>query len=411
MENVLAQLNRQPQVALVQLWQQLHQQHPRFQHAEYTARQQPQQHQCAQTAVQRFLDNGQLYDVGLVQQHPLAVLQALDEHLGTTQPVQAQGITPAQQVKLGRQTFLVHRRLTNRQTQAAHRQQSGHLHAWLQYHWIIPAQLHGFQLHIRAASAVTARRLRACQQREVLSVYAAGFDDRVQLVAQPNHPGYLAIDVDDTDVRWTSVEHALNEAVAQQADLFLLPELTLTPALQEKLLQTLLALPDHPFALIQPGSFHEQDDQGDWWNVARLYDADGQVLLEHRKLTTFSTRDHVEAHRTGDSIQLLDTPLGLLAMPICLDFCEEGHPFSSLWQELGINWYIIPAFGDDRSVRAHQRRAKNLANAWNALSILTNQDPQGRFKTADAERTYGFVRHGSVETPLYPAPLVSIPLV
>ncbi|MGH9890528.1 MAG: hypothetical protein ACREA0_00795, partial [bacterium] len=123
------------------------------------------------------------------------------------------------------------------------------------------------------------------------------------------------------------------------------------------------------------------------------------TLIEHRKLKRYRTRgengvpERKEGIVTGDRIELLDTPVGLVAMPICLDFCDVRHPFTDLWQSLGVEWLLVPAFGSEKSVNAHSRRAKELQLAHGTVCALANQPCS---KPDGAE---GFICHpGNSET-------------
>jgi hypothetical protein len=86
-------------------------------------------------------------------------------------------------------------------------------------------------------------------------------------------------------------------------------------------------------------------------------------------------------------MDLLDTPIGLVAIPICRDFCDEGETFNRLWDELGIEWILVPAFGEKTSISAHERRAKAVLRAQGTVSAVANQHPKG----TDADQ--GFICH------------------
>ncbi len=117
---------------------------------------------------------------------------------------------------------------------------------------------------------------------------------------------------------------------------------------------------DHPFALVLPGSFH-QSRNGRVFNYAQLLGPDGGAVLEHRKLTYLTRDGRDERISPGGEIKVLTTVLGDFVMPICLDFCEEKRPFADLWERLGPDWFLVPAFGaGESSIHAHQRRAATL---------------------------------------------------
>jgi len=142
--------------------------------------------------------------------------------------------------------------------------------------------------------------------------------------------------------------------------------------------------------LILPGTFHETIN-GKIFNFGEVFDRFGRPVLSHYKLTTFGPTERPEKISTGRRIELLDTPIGLIAMPICLDFCEEGSPFNRLWDEIGTEWLLVPAYGNKTSITAHLRKAKTLQRSYSAISVVANQDPEGR------DKNHGFVCHDRQE--------------
>lgn len=132
----------------------------------------------------------------------------------------------------------------------------------------------------------------------------------------------------------------------------------------------------HNLSLILPGTFHERHDKHRY-NHGSLFNKYGKTILEHRKLKKFGDHNEYESIDTGDKIELLDTPIGLVAIPICLDFCEEADPLKSLWETIGPEWFLVPAMGKKSSISAHVKRAESLHRLCGAVSVLANQDPDG----------------------------------
>ena len=187
-----------------------------------------------------------------------------------------------------------------------------------------------------------------------------------------------------------SLEHPLKQASQNKADIIVFPELTICPELKDRVSQWLDDNPDHPFMLILPGTFHVTL-KGKVFNSGEMFDRFGRPVLSHYKLTTSGPKEKPEKISTGRRIELLDTPIGLIAMPICLDFCDERSPFNGLWDEISAEWLLVPAYGGKTSITAHLRKAETLQRSHSAVSVVANQDPQGR------DKHHGFVCHDRKE--------------
>ena len=130
-----------------------------------------------------------------------------------------------------------------------------------------------------------------------------------------------------------------------------------------------------------------KQQSGEVYNHAELFSRTGKSILSHSKLTTSVLQSGRKAIATGCQIELLDTPIGLIGIPICLDFCEGDAPFSHLWTEIGAEWLLVPAYGPETSIRAHKRRAQDLLRSHGAVSAVANQNPSGE------DKDHGFVCH------------------
>lgn len=325
----------------------------------------------------------------LPQQYPLAFLEALDEYL--FEYFDCFGPAPPAQVIVDGETYLIHRRTLHHALEIPHANKTGHLQGRLRYHWIIPARIAGFQIVIRPAPDVLHRQLSDCLQKEGLRMFVASFPDGVcpkWLDSDPSQ--WIARELTDQQRRWESVLQSLEEARGEEAEIVVFPELTLCPGLRGRVADWLDDQPDHPFLLILPGTFH-QVMGGGIFNVAELLNRFGKPLLSHKKLIPFGTREKPEGIRTGNRIEMLDTPIGLIGIPICLDFCEEGMPFNYLWEEIGAEWLLVPAFGNTSNVSAHLRRAKELYRKHGTVSAVANQNPEGK------DEDHGFVCLSEIE--------------
>ncbi len=194
--------------------------------------------------------------------------------------------------------------------------------------------------------------------------------------------------------RWLSVLKTFRYAQEAAADVIVLPELAICPEIRLRI-SDWLNEHQHPFWMTLPGSFHQELD-GAIFNYAELFSRSGKTMLSHHKLTKAGDADQPEGIITGRKIDLLITPIGLLGIPICLDFCQERPPFSQFWEQICPDWLLVPAFGDERSVDAHARRAATLQRIHGTVCTVANQHPKG------IDEAHGFVCHSGQPKPKQP---------
>ncbi|MGA2400562.1 MAG: nitrilase-related carbon-nitrogen hydrolase [Syntrophobacteraceae bacterium] len=319
----------------------------------------------------------------LPREYPLALLEVLDDYLYKYFDCPA-GLTPLPYVLLDGETYVIRRRVLQRSMDTAHASKTGHLQRWLRHHWIVPARISSIEIRIRSTHGRTYNAIRLLENGE-FKVYVGSFPDGVGPLWLNDDPAkWSAREITEPETRWSSVSEALEEALAAGAAVVVLPELTICPILRRRVRDWLDDHPDHPFILVLPGSFHEEKD-GKVFNIAELVNYSGYPLLHHRKLTRFGTKEKLEGIVTGSHIELLDTSIGLIGIPICLDFCEEGNVFNSLWETIGAECLLVPAFGWDTSIHAHLSRAGELFRKHGTVSIIANQHPEGK------DQDHGFV--------------------
>ncbi len=309
--------------------------------------------------------------------YALAVLEALDDYLlYRYQHYQA----TAHPVKLGGVRYFVHRR--HELAIPKYAGQPNHLQPWLRHHWVVARAQGDLCIEPFAAPDHMEQALAAAYRRGSLRVYVAGFTDGIE-PAWENATGNLncCSRLTDPDGRWRRVEIALERAVEMRADVFVLPELTVCPDVFARVVEWLQEPADpvqRYIPLILPGTFHRVLD-GKNRNEARLLDDAGETILTHYKLNPIgwldadNTPKFVERLETGSEVRVLMTPLGLLAIPICLDFCQEEQPFSTLWSNLGIQCALVPAMGTRASLSAHADRAKVLSRGFATLAVVAHQ--------------------------------------
>jgi hypothetical protein len=362
---------------LLRLWLAFRNDLPRLNRAAMRAHEDASGHRGACKAISLFLEDGnhlklrQKLDVG----HELAILEAIDEYLWIH--YDAMGNAPPAQVWLEGEDWLIHRRRIAASRHSCHAAQTGHLQTWCPFHWVLPTTFAGFTVRRVMAPDTLASAIEALRATGELRIAIASFADGVAPAWEHHEPPLVrALTLTDETRRWAGIDKALQSALQAEAHALVLPELSVTPGHVDGVRRWLDGFETAPMLMVLPGSFHRQS-AGGVRNQAELLDGYGQVLISHHKLTRFGGVDNPEGIETGEEIQLLDTPLGLLAIPICLDFCEEAHPINALWQALGVEWLLVPAMGKDESIRAHLRRTAELHRAHGTVTAVANQHPEG----------------------------------
>ena len=366
------------QSAFVELFHALRSNYPQWKNAEQDMLNQDKD-DLKERILDTLLSGSQLKLHKLSNSNPLSLLAALDEYIFSR--YSGIGASLEAKVKVKKNIYLIHRRTLEASCQSTFSHQTGHLQAWLTYHWIIPEKINGFEIILRQAPIDLCKD---CHQRKELRIYVSSFPDKIKPDWDEDSNALLAHGFTDKKGRWQSVLRSFTKASSEKADIVVFPELTICPELRDAVVTWLLDNPEHPFMLILPGSFHQRMD-GSVYNYSELFDRLGEKVLAHKKLTTSGTKGRFENISTGKRIELLDTSFGLIAMPICLDFCEEGVPFGEIWEHISAEWLLVPAFGNTSSLNAHWREAKKLYRSHKAVSVVSNQHIGGE------DGDYGFI--------------------
>ena len=169
---------------------------------------------------------------------------------------------------------------------------------------------------------------------------------------------------------------ALNMARDQQVTLLLLPELCVTPKIQQAIQDALQrhGVDGHPLLTLF-GGCHRPSGSGDLdLNEAILLGADGSELHRYSKQAAFTNMGMKLAERldVGDILSVLESPLGNLVPLICLDLFHDG--VSQLVRESHGNVFLVPSWSEKTS--AHDNAAKRLQGSMRASTFVCNR----RFK-------------------------------
>lgn len=254
---------------------------------------------------------------------------------------------------------------------------------YTKHHHIFPLRYEGIEVSIE----VLPQQLPVFISGTV-SALVGGFSDGVQ----PDWlelPKWRAPRLKNSEKRWRSVEELLREAQRRGAQILVLPELTVDKWVLDRLRGWLQDEPNHPLQLVVAGSFHEElgpvelakeglaaaERPTEWRNRSVLLDRFGGTLLLQDKLQPFRHDVSLdEAISAGSKVNLIVCELGLLAVAICLDFCEEpAMPVGRLWFELGPHFVFVPSMGEDATNKAHRQRAESLGKLHGSRVLIASQ--------------------------------------
>lgn len=305
---------------------------------------------------------------------PLALICALDELVAAERGIQ-HTINPTYDVD-GKHYWLLPTCLENT---SSLRKQVINRCRWFCHHLIIPAETsteHRVQLHYSQGKEDEIF-LALVQENTPVNIWIGHFDDSADVKWEDNSNAinnWRTEQVVPLDVRWQSLQRQLLVAKNAKAHLLVFPEFSIDVPLRKKIAHWLRRHAWDELVFLVPGSFHEQVDGGDFFNTAPLVCAASDVLFTHQKLKLFGN-ERVGAERVeiGDILHIVMTPLGLLTVMICKDFMDGDWRMANLLQEVPVNWVLVPSFGDDKTIRAHQQRAQALATiAPGANSAVAN---------------------------------------
>lgn len=307
----------------------------------------------------------------------LAVLSALDRYRSEQYPV-SHSPQPAR-VRLGDHEPEVWVQPRPRGWCPAIARQPNQLLYWMPRHWVYRGTHAGIRIRPRfgADLADLQRRLDEALKAGQLRCWVGGFLDDVDPDWEHTPPRYGAERLKNASLRWESLRAMLEAAAADKAHVLVLPELTVTPALRDEV-AAWLCTPEneHTFLVVVPGSFHV-GPAGERCGEAVLLDSHGNVRLRHRKLKPMMLDDHEgmpqvrEEIRGHSELNLVASPLGPIAIGICLDFCDLG--LAELWRQAGPGLVLVPSMSNAATTDAHHRRASALHAEHGTTSVVAIQ--------------------------------------
>lgn len=181
----------------------------------------------------------------------------------------------------------------------------------------------------------------------------------------------------------------LQKALKDDIDLLMFPELTIDHNLQ-RVIKDWLSFnnDDLKIKLIIAGSYHLQAPAGQWENRTEIYNGFGKCILTQAKIHKFciqpseseeelnfkdvvrvSSKGGCEAIDSCSHINIIDTELGRMSFPICLDFIEDKLEF--IFKETWTNLFFVPAMSP-KGLTKFKEYARSLGESHGSITLVIN---------------------------------------
>lgn len=159
----------------------------------------------------------------------------------------------------------------------------------------------------------------------------------------------------------------IQKAMAQQVELLVFPELSLTGYVLQDLVPTVACKASTQDPILEPLLLASQqldlvvgfveEDQRNRFFISSAYLSQGKIIHVHRKvyLPTYGMFDEGRFFAWGDSIQAFDTRFGRVGMLICEDFWHSSPPYL-LWLD-GADLFIFSSASPGRGLGAEDKLA------------------------------------------------------
>ena len=82
----------------------------------------------------------------------------------------------------------------------------------------------------------------------------------------------------------------------------------------------------------------------------------------------------MSGHQLGDTVTVLVTPIGTIAIAICKDFCDDH--MGAILHAVQPEWLLVPAYGPGES--AHEAAAARIGRMVGTVTVLTHQGDAAR---------------------------------
>ncbi len=210
----------------------------------------------------------------------------------------------------------------------------------------------------------------------------AGLFQDLKMTPQDVPGGFIIADAEapsQLDVMRDQIERASADACMS----VIYPELSVTKATASVVGESISNSSwECALSFLIAGTHHSADSAGRWFNVAAIFDGYGNVLDGHKKLFRFNDKDGPhEAIEFGTSIHIFVIGQAVLAVGICLDFCNLAE--SCPYPRLDVDYVMVPSCGGKSTMEGHIRRSGELIEKLKSRTMVVQQYYDGSPKPED----------------------------
>ena len=270
----------------------------------------------------------------------------------------------------------------------------------LRHHAIVPTRIGEYEVRLTLHPDVGLREPGpAARAHRCGAAIFAG----LELSAVTSEVGFL-VDGVHCPRQWEQLTGHLDRARSDACDVLMWPELAVPADMAERLAAKLAGealAADTKIPVIVAGSWHVPCPKGSrtWANRTVVLDGRGVVLFRYDKRMKFEYRSLPEAIEPGTSLQILVTDDQLIAIGICLDFCDDCE--SHVYQALDVDLILVPSMEYRNTADAHARHARTLQTLHETYVFVVQQAPveRGSVRRAGEPPGFSFVLPESATAP------------
>lgn len=189
--------------------------------------------------------------------------------------------------------------------------------------------------------------------------------------------GTFVIDGVTTQNTAAIIETGLRRSHDERCFATILPELLVSPTSLEDVVKILSEKPFPslagalPPAIVIAGTWHETDGTT-YTNTAHVLDGDGEKIVTYDKRLAYGGgRTELEGIVPGKRFPIIVTSEGLVALAICLDFCDLQH--DGPYAELDVDFLLVPSCGDDKTMDSHIARSYSASVRHATTTFVVQQ--------------------------------------
>ena len=251
----------------------------------------------------------------------------------------------------------------------------------LQNHVIFPSELFGYSIRLRREGNDNRLSELFPETSERVARGYLGAYGEVRKFPQEDgrYRGFCESEGIDEKKRAEEVRGHIAEAKRQGANITILPELTVSRGIVDRLKLDLskgeLARPDLA-GLVLPGTYHATLN-GKKRNRAELIGPAGHSILTQDKARPYVDDTFTEDIQRSDELNILVSPIGPMMIAICRDFCDCADTAKDVLDVLPLKNILVPSMGGAETSGLHKKRLEGAASVqeWRVLIAQQRLQP------------------------------------